>query len=151
MASLRTASNSTGRAQAGRGSRGGRGEPPDDHPSPAKWKCQEPCQRPPSLSGEEATEVENTSLRSPEGQPVRGGGAGGAGMDCRCRGQGHRRPSVTGPWGWGSLPNPQLSPGSPTELTPARLTHGKQTPKAQQRGEVAWPWETSWVKWKDLL
>lgn len=104
-----------------------------------------------TVGGREATEVENTSLRSPEGQPVRGGGAGGAGMDCRCRGQGHRRPSVTGPWGWGSLPNPQLSPGSPTELTPARLTHGKQTPKAQQRGEVAWPWETSWVKWKDLL
>lgn len=64
---------------------------------------------------------------------------------------GAQETSVTGPWGWGSLPNPQLSPGSPAELTPARLTHGKQTPKAQQRGKVAWPWETSWVKWKDLL
>lgn len=147
FASLQTASNSTERARAGRGSPGGRGKPPDDHPSPVKWKCQEPCQRPPLLSAEERPQKLRTHhVAQPQGQPVRGGGAGGAGMDCRCCGQGHRRPSVPGPCGGGTLPSPQLSPGSPAELTPARLTRGEQTPRAQQRGEVAWHWKRAGLR-----
>lgn len=131
------ASNSTERARAGRSSPGGPGKPPMTIHHQRNGSARSPASASVPVGAREATEVENTSLRSARG-PQWGRGP-------QVRWPGVEEILCHRPLWWGNSAQPPAQPRVTRRADPSKAD---PQGSAERRGGVGL--ETSWAKMKDL-